>query len=406
MSGFSTPRTGDSEPTRIMDFKEFEKAFNSYRRGSNRSEREGATGTLSPAQIERGIRDGGGVKVDEKQGTGEYSASELKAFRKMMQKVQKDFEQGNRGAPAKQLIARTRPADVDRANRQIRYSRLYQIRGGMLKFQVPASGENGYNGSYQVRVRLEGWDAAMMSGKKWKRAAQDAATSRVSIDCQCGRHQFWYRYLAGVGGYAVEPPKEKDFPKVRNPSLSGACCKHVIKTLQTLQSPTVQNVLAGEMERQADSAGFSDAASRYLTTAEHEKLKRARPRQADQKSAAAAYRDYLKSQKGMKRATSKARKKMDAEAENKKLRAKDKARQAQIKKAQRENERLQREADLSKLSAGLNKARMAAIMKAATDGGDPQAAQSRATEAFATSWAKDNDTSADAVMSTIQENGL
>lgn len=406
MSQFSTPRTSDRTPTRIMDFKEFERAFNTYRHGEQRSQRERATGTLSPAAIERGIRTGAGAKVDEKLGAGEYTAEELRAFRKMMQKVQKDFDQGKRGGPAKQLIARTQAADVERANQQIRYSRLYQVRGNLLKFQVPASGENGYHGSYQVRVRLEGWDAALVSGKRWKKAAQEAATGRVSIDCQCGRHQFWYRYLAGVGGYAVEPPQEKDFPKVRNPSLSGTCCKHVIKTLQVLQSPTVQGVLAGELERQADAAGFGKVGSRYLTQAEHDKLKRARPRQADQQSAAAAYRDYLKSQKGMKRATSKARKKMDAEAEVKKLRAKDKARQAQVRKARQENERLEREANVQRLSAALNKARMDAVMKAATSGADPQQAHSRATQAFAESWAKANNTSAESVLSTIEENGL
>jgi hypothetical protein len=325
----------------------------------------------------------------------------------MMQKAQKEFEgRGAKGVPVKQLIAKTTPQDVKRANQQIRYARLYQTRGDLLKFQVPASGENGYNGSYQVRIRLDGWDAMMVSGKPWKTAAKEAATGRVSIDCQCGRHQFWYRYLAGVGGYAVTPPQEKDFPKIRNPSLKGACCKHVVRVLQTLQSPTVQGVLAGEMERQADAAGYGKVASRYLTEAEHEKLKRARPRQADQKSAAAAYRDYLKSAKGMKKATEKARKKMDAEAENRKLVAKDRVRQQQLRKAKEETAKLQQEASLSKLSAALNKARMDAVMKAATSGNDPQAAQTRATQTFAESWATSNNTTPDAVMSTIKDNGL
>lgn len=398
--------TGGKAPAKVMDFKEFEKSFNAFRRGDNRMERQAAKGTLSPAAIERGIRSGDGAKVDEKEGGGNYTADELKAFRKMMQKAQKEYDQGNAGAPVKQLIAQTRSADVRRANQQIRYSRLYQVRGNMLKFQVPASGENGYDGSYQVRVRLEGWNAMLVSGKKWKSAAKGAANGRVSIDCQCGRHQFWYRYLAGVGGYAVTPPQEKDFPKLRNPSLDGACCKHVVKTLQTLQSPTVQGVLADEMERQADAAGYGDVQSRFLSSAEHKKLKRARPRKADQQSAAAAYREYLKSVKGMKSATSKAKKKMSTEAENRKLKAKDRARQQQIRKAEKKAEGLQREADISKLSAALNKARMDAVMKAATSGSDPQAAQARASKDFAATWAKDHNTTADAVAETIKENGL
>ncbi|MDX5979630.1 hypothetical protein [Vreelandella alkaliphila] len=401
------PNTGDQAPAKVMDFKEFERAFNTFRKDDNRIERQAAKGTLSPAAIERGIRSGLGAQVDEKQGSGQYSADELKAFRKMMQKAQKEFEgRGAKGVPVKQLIAKTTPQDVKRANQQIRYARLYQTRGDMLKFQVPASGENGYNGSYQVRIRLDGWDAMMVSGKPWKTAAKEAATGRVSIDCQCGRHQFWYRYLAGVGGYAVTPPQEKDFPKIRNPSLKGACCKHVVRVLQTLQSPTVQNVLAGEMERQADAAGYGKVGSRYLTQAEHEKLKRARPRQADQKSAAAAYRDYLKSAKGMKQATEKARKKMDAEEENRTLRAKDRVRQQQLKKAKEQTAALKQEANMAKLSAQLNKARMDAVMKAATSGSDPQAASTRATQAFAESWAGSNNTTPEAVMGMIKDNGL
>lgn len=401
------PNTGDQAPGKVMEFRDFERAFNTFRRQDNRIERQAAKGTLSPAAIERGIRSGLGAQVDEKQGSGQYSADELKAFRKMMQKAQKEFEgRGANGVPVKQLIAKTTPQDVKRANQQIRYARLYQTRGDLLKFQVPASGENGYHGSYQVRIRLEGWDAMLVSGKPWKTAAKEAANGLVSIDCQCGRHQFWYRYLAGVGGYAVTPPQEKDFPKIRNPSLKGACCKHVVRVLQTLQSPTVQSVLAGEMERQADAAGYGKVGSRYLTQAEHEKLKRARPRQADQKSAAAAYRDYLKSAKGMKKATETARKKMDAEAENRTLKAKDRVRQQQLRKAKEEAARLQKEASLAQLSAALNKARMDAVMKAATSGSDPQAANSRATQTFAESWASSNSTTPEAVMATIEDNGL
>ena len=45
-------------------------------------------------------------------------------------------------------------------------------------------------------------------------------------------------------------------------------------------------------------------------------------------------------------------------------------------------------------------------MKAATSGNDPQAAQARATQDFAQSWAESNGTNADAVLNTIKENGL
>lgn len=394
-------------PTRVMDFREFEKAFNATRK-ANTQERQFAEGTLSPAMIERALRKGTGLQVPgEKSGKGFYSNDELRAFRKMIQRVQNETGgKGSRGALAKQIIAMSTANDVQRANQQIKYARMYQIRGGMLKFAVPASGESGFDGHYQVRLRLEGWDAALVSGKVWKNAAKDAVNGRVSIDCQCGRHQYWYRYLAGVGGFAVEPPSEKDFPKIRNPSLEGAACKHVIKAIQTLQSPTVQNVLAGELERQADAVGYNKTTSKYLTQADHDKLKRARVKQADQQSAAQAYKDYLNSVKGLKKAVDKERKKMDAESEAKVLRAKNRLVEQRLKQAREEQQKAANEAMISRLSAALNKAKMDAVMKAAMSGSDPMQAANRATGDFVKVYATENNMAEADVQKLIEDNKL
>lgn len=401
---FSTPGT-QAHPVRPMDFKEFERASNAWRAKVQNQQRKAATGTLTPADIERGIRSKTGVTLPERQGKGYYSPDELKAFRKLLKGVQKEFDAAKRGVPLKMLIARTQKPDVERANQQIKYARLYQVYGNMLKFQVPASGESGYNGSYQVRIRLEDWDSALVSGKAWNTAAKQAANGRVSIDCQCGRHQFWYRYLAGVGGYAVEPPQEKDFPKIRNPSLKGACCKHVVKCLITLQSPTVQRVLAQELSRQASAAGFGKTAAHYLTKDDHEKLKRARPKPADQKTAAAAYKDYLKSFRGVAKSAKKAKDTMTSD-EVTQLKAKDKQRRQQLKQAREREAQARQAAQLAQMSAALNKARMDAVMQAAMNGANPQAAHQRATETFAEQWAAQHGGTVAAVLQVIKEQSL
>lgn len=394
-------------PTRVMDFREFEKAFNATRK-ANTQERQFAEGTLSPAMIERALRKGTGIQVSgEKSGKGFYSNDELRAFRKMIQRVQGETGgKGSKGIPAKQLIALSTPHDVQMANQQIKYARLYQIRGGLLKFAVPASGESGFDGNYQVRLRLEGWDASLVSGKAWKTAARDAVNGRVSIDCQCGRHQYWFRYLAGVGGFAVEPPSEKDFPKIRNPTLEGGACKHVIKAIQTLQSPTVQNVLADELQRQADAVGYNKTTSKYLTQADHDKLKRARVKQTDQQSAAQAYKDYLNSVKGLKKTVDKERKKMDAESEAKVLRAKNRLVEQRLKQAREEQQKAANEAMISRLSAALNKAKMDAVMKAAMSGSDPMQAANRATGDFVKSYAAENNVAEADVQKIIEDNKL
>ena len=85
-------------------------------------------------------------------------------------------------------------------------------------------------------------------------------------------------------------------------------------------------------------------------------------------NAAAAYKDYLKSIKGMK---AKAKTMNSEQMEIKKLKAKDRMQVAQIKRANQEREKLQEQASLSALTAALYKARSDAIMKAALAGKDP-----------------------------------
>ena len=389
----------------IMEFRDFERVFNEVRRVNNMA-RKDAKGTLSPAMIERGIRSGSGAKTESASGEHEFSADDLKRFRQKIKQTQKQYGSA-KGAPVKQLIAESRALDVKRSNEQIRFARLYQVRGNLLKFLVPASGESGFDGNYQVRIRLEDWSDSMISGRAFGPATAAATSGRVSIDCQCGRHQYWYRYLAGVGGYAVTPPQEKDFPKIRNPELTGTACKHVLKVLQTLQSPTVRRVLEKEMERQANAVGYSDIQSRFLSKEDHKTLDRAKPRKIDQESAAAAYKDYLKSAKGLKSAVRKSKeKKMQENSEIQVLKAKDKARRAQVRQAREEATKAKAEAQTATLSAALNKARMDAVMKAAMSGGDAQKAHSDATSLFAASWAKDQGMTPDRVLTIIRERGL
>lgn len=397
-------------PTRILDFKEFEKTFNATRRENTRA-RQFVEGTLSPSMIERALRQGTGIEVKgEKAGKGFYSNAELKAFRQMIKNIQKETGGLNsRGVPVRQLLAMSTKEDIERANSGIKYSRLYQMRANLLKFMVPSSGEGGRSGFYQVRIRLEGWEAAIVSGKRWDRAAQDATMGNVSIDCQCGRHQYWYRYLAGVGGFAVTPPSEKDFPKIRNPDLKGAACKHVIKTLQTMQNPTVRKVISEELERQADSVGYADASAKYLTKKDHDALNKARVRKTDQASVIEAYKDYLKSIKGMKKVTANEKKRQvrkQVEAENKLLRAQQKISNAKLKAERESKQRLAMEANINKISALLNKAKMEAVIKAATSGSDPHIAANKATSEFIQNYAKENNLIASDIKQIIEDNQL
>lgn len=124
-------------------------------------------------------------------------------------------------------------------------------------------------------------------------AAKEAATGRISFDWACGRHQYWYRYLAQIGGFAINPPKEQDFPKIRNPGLTGCCCKHVLKVLCVLKTNAIQTVLSRELERQSASVGFADPRARLLNQQELKQVSRARGITGQKPESRAALKEFM-----------------------------------------------------------------------------------------------------------------
>ncbi len=204
--------------------------------------------------------------------TVEFTIDDLKRFVAANERAQKNFRREVRGVPLIQLEKSSDPADIQRS-RNVRSAMLYKVNKNLLFFSV--SGNT--RAHYQVRVRLEDWDVDLHSTAMPLVSARTVATGRISFDCSCGRHQYWYRYLANIGGFDVNPPKEQDFPKIRNPGLKGCCCKHVLKVLRVLKSNTIHAVLAGEIERQSATIGFADTVrSRFLKADELRRVSLAR----------------------------------------------------------------------------------------------------------------------------------
>jgi hypothetical protein len=187
-----------------------------------------------------------------------YSLAKLQGMALAGERIKKKYNAATNGAKVGQLIAASDEKDINCVkNGEIKTSALYKIHGNLLHFQVSASPQSNYT-HHQVKVRLEEWDSqldGLEADKTYLQAAKGAATGRVSFTCDCGRHRYWYRYLATTGHFALDP-LEGVFPKIRNPHLSGCCCKHVIKTLAVLLSPLIQMRLSKEMENQAKKKGF------------------------------------------------------------------------------------------------------------------------------------------------------
>ncbi|MDW2323608.1 hypothetical protein R7127_25435 [Vibrio sp. 1159] len=330
-----------------------DKLFN-QRRKAQKLERGHAAQTLSPSMLQQAIKKGDipshfSVLLGSKSNGQPFEIEDLKGFDKARKSLDKKWK-SDKGAPLNQLIAASRPVDVQRANTEIKVARLYKVRGDLLHFNVTASGKHG-EGSYQVRVRLENWSSELTKVQRsWISAVKRICLGNVSIDCQCGRYQYWYRYVATAGGFALRT-HEKDFPKIRNPKLTGCCCKHQLKALGALKSPTVQAQLAKHLQTQAESTGFSSDKDKFLSKDDRERLERAKPRKIDQSEAEKFIKKQEQAMKTFKRQLKDASylKKLEKEAA---------ALRAKLKSVSREAARAEKDELKAQLRLELDRAKM------------------------------------------------
>jgi hypothetical protein len=107
------------------------------------------------------------------------------------------------------------------------------IQGGKVHF-VTNAGPDSDVVRHHVNVRFLDFDAAVgASPNDPKKVAKLVTGGRLTFDCDCGRHTFWYRYMATIGKYN-EGRNETGFPKLKNPRLVGVACKHVLRTMHVI----------------------------------------------------------------------------------------------------------------------------------------------------------------------------
>lgn len=260
-------------PLTPKQYQQAHKEALAYRKANAKARRD-AVGTLTPTLLNRHLKSRQDlVLAYGRQGlTVTYTLADLQRFAKRIIDVQKRAG-AERGMPMLALENASLPVDRERA-KTVKSATLYRIQNGNeLFFHVSGN----CRPHYQVRVRMEEWQRQMqrpfVSTEKKVRAA---LTGRLSFDCQCGRHQFWYRYLANIGQYDFTPPVEQAFPKIRNPGLTGCCCKHVLKVLQTMRNTGVVAMLARQMDRQGELVGYGKAETQNLTQSELDAVARAK----------------------------------------------------------------------------------------------------------------------------------
>ncbi|EKO3439448.1 hypothetical protein NTE19_003340 [Vibrio fluvialis] len=198
---------------------------------------------------------------------GAFTRDDLMKLHQQSERIKKKYGSDHAGITILDVMANSRTIDIKRANNTvsdgsgIKNGSLIQLSGNILTWSVDASDKNGAD-HHRVRVRLEGLDDAMnqtySDSSQVRKAAMRVLKDNVSFDCGCGRHQYWYRYLATIGNYAVAPPKEFSPPAQTNKSMTGCACKHTLYTLNRMRAPAFANRLAALMSKQLGKKGFAD----------------------------------------------------------------------------------------------------------------------------------------------------
>lgn len=189
---------------------------------------------------------------------------DLRAFRQNVQLLGKRFRGG---ITAKAVIDSSLPEDRERANRQIRMAVPVQSIGGRIHFMTNAGPDSDVT-RHHVHIELMTFGAAVSAPKVATEVVKEVSAGALKFDCDCGRHTYWYRYIATVGKYNAGRD-ETGFPKIRNPQLRGIACKHVLRVMQQLSMPVIRQFIAKMIN---DARGNLERKPRILTKKQAEEI--------------------------------------------------------------------------------------------------------------------------------------
>lgn len=159
------------------------------------------------------------------------TTEDLIVFKRAVLKLQTDRKHIG-GILASEVIAQSSPIDLTRSKAEIAHAVPFRFANGAVSFQTSASRK--YEATrHVVQVALTGWAQAVGSPATTLAAAKVASEQPVRFECDCGRHTFFYRYIATIGGWN-HGRVETGFPKIKNPTLSGVACKHVLRVMVEL----------------------------------------------------------------------------------------------------------------------------------------------------------------------------
>jgi hypothetical protein len=203
--------------------------------------RQAAETILQPHEVSGDYDAGRLLKTSLRGKVRAITQDDLRAFQNNVQRLKKKF---TGGITAQHVIDLALGSDKDRANKQINMAVPASVHGGKVHF-ITNSGPDSDVARHHVHVQFLDFDGAVAaSPNDPKKLGKLVAGGRLAFDCDCGRHTFWYRYIATIGRYNVGRA-ETGYPKIRNPKLLGVACKHVLRTMHViLKDASVQLRLA------------------------------------------------------------------------------------------------------------------------------------------------------------------
>lgn len=179
--------------------------------------------------------------------------ADLHAFAENVKQMQQAYKGG---ITVDQVISLSRQEDIDRANQQIHIAIPARRVGNLVHFTTNASREglekNPKGPRYHhVQVEFLAFNELVFHPDRVKATTVQNRLSkgRVKFECDCGRFNFWFRYLNTVAG-TVLGRKEGGFPKIRNPNMTGVACKHILRTMHWIKSQAGRHYLSMALEKE------------------------------------------------------------------------------------------------------------------------------------------------------------
>nr|WP_312323931.1 hypothetical protein [Acinetobacter oleivorans] len=170
---------------------------------------------------------------------------DLIAFKHNIETIAENYKGG---ITVEQVIAFSRQDDIDLANQQIHVAHPVRRKGGLVHFITNAS--KGSDVDYHhVNVEFQAFDSLIFNPERIKTTTVQNRLSKgkVKFECDCGKFNFWFRYINTVGG-TVLGRKEGGFPKLKNPQLTGIACKHLLRVMHFIKSAHGRRYLEQALE--------------------------------------------------------------------------------------------------------------------------------------------------------------